>query len=94
MSWCSGAGGGVAEVRRAFTDPAGGGRCVLVVPDGGAVFPRAGQPKIGVEHPRCGLLADLAVALDAFYCPPSRGCGYNGRVSGAWCRDVIAAAGA
>jgi hypothetical protein len=79
-------GGGTAEGRHLFTDVAGGAGCVLVVPAGGAVYPRPGQPKIGVSHPGCGLLADLAVELDAFYCP---GCRYNGRVPGGWCRDVI-----
>ena len=31
-------------------------------------------------------LADLAIELDAFFCPA---CHRNGRVSGAWCLDVI-----
>lgn len=72
--------GGAGAGRYPFTDVAGGARCVLVVPGGGA----------GVEHPGCGQLAVLAVELDAFYCP---GCGYNGRVPGGWCLAMIDAAG-
>jgi len=66
-----------AGVRVAFHDPIGDGVCVLVVPLGG---------KAGVEHPGCDALADLALDLDAFFCPR---CHRNGRVSGAWAADVI-----
>jgi hypothetical protein len=79
---------GPGQGRYPFTDVAGGARCVLVVPpDAGAGYP---QLRAGVEHPGCGQLADLAVELDAFYCP---GCGYNGRVPGGWCLAMIDAAG-
>jgi hypothetical protein len=79
-------------VRAAFTDPVPllAGECTLVVPPGGRVFPQAGEAKIGVEHPRCDAVADLAIELDAFFCPA---CKRNGRVSGAWCADVIRSAG-
>lgn len=72
-----------------FTDPITDEGCTLVVPSGGRVFPSNGEPKIGVRHPRCDELADLAVELDCFYC---RACRWNGRISGAWAVDVIAAA--
>jgi hypothetical protein len=79
-------------VRAAFTDPVPlvAGECTLVVPPGGRVFPQAGEAKIGIAHPRCDAVADLAIELDAFFCPA---CHRNGRVSGAWCADVIEAAG-
>jgi hypothetical protein len=76
-------------VRAEFTDPITEASCVLVVPAGGRVWPRPGEPKIGVEHPGCPELADLCVDLDAFYCPAPAGCGWNGRVSGAWALDVM-----
>lgn len=76
-------------IREAFTDLVSGAQCVLVVPAGGRVYPRPGEPKAGVEHPGCGVLADLCIELDAFWCP---GCGWSGRVSGAWCVDVLEAA--
>lgn len=60
-----------------FTDPISGEECALVIPAGG---------RPGIAHPRCPALADLAVELDAFYCPA---CGWNGRVSGAWCAARI-----
>jgi hypothetical protein len=70
-----------------FVDPISGQQCHLVIPQGGRVYPTKGQPKIGVAHPgACDRLADLAVELDAFYCPA---CRWNGRVSGAWCVDMI-----
>ena len=78
--------------RFAFTDLISGRECELVAPPGGAVYPEVGQPKIGVAHPGCEMLADLCVELDAFYCPAYWGCGWNGRVSGAWCLDMIEAA--
>jgi hypothetical protein len=77
-------------VRAAFYELVRGGECTLVVPPGGRVYPQAGEAKIGVEHPRCDAVADLAIELDAFFCPA---CHRNGRVSGAWCRDVIEGAG-
>jgi hypothetical protein len=69
-----------------FSDPIKNQWCELVVPDGGRVFPIAGEPKIGVDHPGCDERADLSVELDAFYCPK---CRWNGRISGAWAVDVI-----
>lgn len=58
--------------RFAFTDLVSGRVCELVVPEGGAVFPREGQPKTGIMHPGCGTVADLAVMLDAFWCPDGK----------------------
>ncbi|SRR6266566_3003174 len=72
----------------AFTDLVSNQRCELVIPPGGRVYPGPGEPKIGVAHPGCPAVADLAVELDAFWCPA---CGWNGRVSGAWCVDMIRA---
>lgn len=83
-----------AVLRMAFIDPchgAAGVECELVVPPGGAVYPAAGQARIGVAHPGCAALADLCVELDAFWCGE---CGWNGRVPGGWCIDVIRGAGA
>jgi hypothetical protein len=77
-------------VRKPFHEDVRGGQCVLVVPPGGKVYPKAGEAKIGIEHPGCTEVADLAIELDAFFCPA---CHRNGRVSGMWCRDVIEAAG-
>ena len=76
------------SVHHPFTDPISGKICVLVIPPAGRVHPTAGQPKIGVDHPGCDQLADVAVELDAFYCPA---CRWNGRVSGAWAVDQIEA---
>jgi len=78
-----------AEVREPFIDPIGGGWCDLVVPPGGKVYPQDGEPKIGIAHPRCISIADLAIDFDAFFCPS---CKRSGRVSGAWAADVIKAA--
>jgi hypothetical protein len=69
--------------RFTFLDPIRDRLCALVVPPDGRVY---GEPKIGIAHPDCDSLADLSVELDAFYCPA---CGWNGRVSGAWCVDMI-----
>lgn len=63
-----------------FIDEVHGGECTLVVP-------ADGRP--GVAHPRCEALADVAIGLDAFFCPL---CHRNGRISGAWAMDVIEAA--
>jgi len=71
--------------RLAFTDPVSGRVCELVVPPGGRLSPQ-GEAKIGVAHPGCGELADLALEFDAFYCAR---CGRNGRISGAWAAGVI-----
>lgn len=73
-----------------FVDPISQEHCFLVVPPGGRIFPVKGQPKIGVRHGTCAETADLAVELDAFYCPT---CGWNGRISGAWAIEMINAAG-
>lgn len=81
----------MSDTRHPFVDPIRGEKCVLVIPSNGRIFPNQGQPKIGVEHPRCDHLADLSVDLDAFYCPV---CRWNGRVSGAWCVSKIEAASA
>ena len=75
-----------AYARFAFVDPIRDCECVLVVPPDGRVFPSHGEPKIGVEHPGCTQAADLSIELDAFYCTT---CRWNGRVSGAWCVDMI-----
>jgi hypothetical protein len=74
--------------RHRFTDPIGSAECVLVIPRNGRVFPSGGEPKIGIAHPGCDELGDLSIELDAFYCPA---CQWNGRVSGAWCVDMIEA---
>jgi hypothetical protein len=85
----------VSVVRAPFTDPVRGAGCVLVIPVPGLVYPAApGDPKIGVEHPgapgeTCIRLADLALELDAFYCPL---CQWNGRVSGGWASRMISEA--
>lgn len=70
----------------AFTEPVTGEHCQLVIPPDGRISPFRDQPKIGISHPQCPVLADLVLALDAFYCP---GCQMNGRVSGQWCVDQI-----
>ena len=69
--------------RFAFTDPIRHRECVLVIPPDGRIFD---EPKIGVAHPDCDTLADLSIELDCFYC---QACQWNGRVSGAWCVDMI-----
>ena len=71
-----------------FTDPTCGETCVLVIPNDvdASVWTNRPSLKIGVQHPRCGSLADLSVELDCFYCPT---CGWNGRISGAWAVDLI-----
>lgn len=77
-------------IRVPFTDGMSLAECVLVIPPGGKVYPAApGDPRIGVEHGECARPADLALDLDAFYCPV---CQWNGRISGAWAADVIHAA--
>lgn len=70
----------------AFVDPIRNAPCVLVVPPEGRVYPSEGESKIGVRHPDCEVLADLAIELDAFHC---QSCGRGGRVSGGWAIDVI-----
>lgn len=64
-----------------FTDPISGQVCIVMFPTAG------GLP--GIDHPNCATLADLSIELDAFYCPT---CQMNGRISGAWCADLIAEA--
>jgi hypothetical protein len=76
-------------VRRAFTDVVSNRECVLVIPPDGRIYPQPGQAKIGIAHPGCETLADLAIELDAFWCPAGL---WNGRISGAWCYDVIGGA--
>ena len=66
-----------------FLDPIRGQMCALVIPVDGTVWH---EPKIGVAHPDCDALADLSVELDAFHC---QSCRWKGRVSGAWCVDMI-----
>ena len=78
----------VAEYQ--FTDLISGRECTLVIPPGGRLFPKPGEPKIGIRHPGCDELADVSVLLDAFFC--SRCSHGKGRVSGAWCLDMIKAA--
>lgn len=78
-----------AVARVPFTDLVRLTECVLVIPPGGRVHPAApGDPKIGVEHPGCTRVADIALELDAFYCPL---CQWNGRISGHWAADLITA---
>jgi hypothetical protein len=79
-----------AVVRVPFTDLAHRAGCVLVIPPGGRVYPAGpGALQIGVEHPGCTRVADLALDLDAFFCPS---CQRNGRISGRWASGMIAAA--
>jgi hypothetical protein len=61
-----------------FTDPVSGQQCTLRID--GTQYGDA-----GVEHPGCERLADVSPDLDAFYCP---GCGWNGRISGAWFMEL------
>lgn len=78
---------GVSTTRREqFHDPIRREMVTLVIPAGGRIYATGGEPKIGVEHPGCTELADLAVDLDAFYC---RACQWSGRVSGAWAVERI-----
>ena len=74
------------ELRDDELDVVSGGWCELVVPVGGKVYPQEGEPKIGIAHPRCISVADLAIDFDAFFCPT---CKRSGRVSGAWAADII-----
>jgi hypothetical protein len=76
------------DQRHNFTDLVSGRSCQLVIPPDGHVYPGDGEAKIGIVHPGCPAVADLAVDLDAFYC---EACKWNGRVSGAWCADLIEA---
>lgn len=62
-----------------FTDPISHRACTLHVQEG----------FMGVEHPGCDQLADVAITLDAFFC---RSCTHNGRISGAWASDLYVAA--
>jgi hypothetical protein len=78
-----------STVRAVFTDLVRLRECELVVPLGGQLTPAFGEAKIGVDHPGCIIRADLALELDAFFCPL---CQWNGRISGAWAADVIRAA--
>jgi len=74
------AAGTICPLRREpFADPVSGAPCVLVAAAGAAP---------GVEHPGCPYLACVVIELDAFWCNK---CGRNGRVSGAWCLDVMTA---
>jgi hypothetical protein len=63
----------------AFTDPVSRQPCTLHV--------QAGW--MGVEHPSCDHLADVALSIDAFFC---RVCTHNGRISGSWASDLYIAA--
>lgn len=67
-------------MRAVFLDPVSGHGCELVAEDG----------ITGIWHPGCDRLADIAVELDAFYCPA---CKANGRVSGTWCADMLSRGG-
>jgi hypothetical protein len=66
------------SVSRCFTDPISGRHLVL----------RFGERAAGVEHPGCAHLADVSPELDAFFCSA---CHWNGRISGAWFMDQMAA---
>lgn len=79
----------MSDTEHQFTDGISGRECTLVIPPGGLLFPVLVQPKIGIRHPDCDKLADVSPGLDAFFCT---GCGWNGRISGAWCTDKIEAA--
>ena len=75
-----------SPVRFSFVEPISGDQCELVIPPGGRVFPEDGAPKIGVDHPGCIELADLAVHIDAWFCPK---CSRSGRVAGNWVLDLM-----
>ena len=62
-----------------FIDPISDQLCYLLL--------RAGDLPT-VDHPECTKLADVSMALDAFYCLK---CGLNGRISGAWVHELITA---
>lgn len=79
----------MSTVERPFTDMVSGRECTLVIPPDGRLFPKPGEPMVGIRHPDCDELADVSVILDAFFC--SRCSHGNGRVSGAWCIDMIEA---
>lgn len=65
--------------RHRFVDLVDGRELVLhVTVDGG----------VDVEHEGCPVGADVAIELDAYYCP---NCGRGGRLSGAWVVDVVEA---
>lgn len=74
--------------RHSFTDPITRVDVTLVIPPDGVVFPMLGEQKIGVEHPGCPEVADLALEYDAFYCPR---CRWSGRITGAWAVAMIEA---
>jgi hypothetical protein len=76
----------MSSVEHRFTDLVSGRECTLVIPPDGRVFPKPGEPKIGIRHPGCDELADVVVGADAFFCT---GCRWGGRVPGAWCVDMI-----
>ncbi len=64
-----------------FTDPVSGRTVTL----------HMGPEDYGVEHGTCLYRAEVSPHLDAFYCT---GCGWNGRISGAWFMDLLTAGGA
>lgn len=68
-----------------FRDPISGRECMLRVGiDVDRLRP--GMVGLGVRHGTCDQLADVSPDLDCFFCP---GCGWNGRVSGAWAMDML-----
>lgn len=73
---------GSSVKRHAFSDPLHPGRNVALLIDRTKPFYKGGA---GVEHPDCDQLADVAVHLDAFYCPT---CRWNGRITGGWVVDM------
>lgn len=68
-----------------FRDPISNRECMLRI---GVNVDRLrpGMVGMGVRHGTCVQMADVSPELDAFYCP---GCGWNGRVSGAWVMEKL-----
>lgn len=67
-----------------FVDPISDRPVVLVIGETNALF----DGTTGVRHPGCDRLADVSPDLDAFFCSA---CHRNGRISGAWVVDLLAA---
>ena len=76
----------IGEFEHSFIDLVSHVEVVLLVPPGGRLYPKPGEPAIGVKHPNCDRLADVSIELDCFYC---QDCRWNGRISGAWVYDLM-----